>query len=312
MHIRKLVKAGAASHTVSLPKEWLEKNRLKKGDSVFISEKSDSELVITPKAEESRLPEKEITISIDGKSMGRIQREITSAYVNNFSRIHLAGDSVPESAKALRSIINHFVALEIDEQTGRKISAKDLLNLEEISVQSTIKRMDMTLRSIMQDSMKELGSRSMRESVEQRDDDVNRLYFLLFRILKSALEDSRIAAKIGMSNSSIMSMWYLAVNIENLADSAKTVSHLSDKVNDRQLLKEAYSEIEAAYLEAMKAYYSGDKETADSVASKRLDIFSKCTKLLIKTPTAGAAEVIENLKAMATYTCNIARIVMDS
>ena len=46
MHARKLVKAGSASHTVSLPKSWLEKNMLKKGDTIFIIEKSDSELTI--------------------------------------------------------------------------------------------------------------------------------------------------------------------------------------------------------------------------------------------------------------------------
>ncbi len=35
MHIRKLVKSGAASHTLSLPKDWLEKNKLKKGSLLY-------------------------------------------------------------------------------------------------------------------------------------------------------------------------------------------------------------------------------------------------------------------------------------
>ena len=55
-----------------------------------------------------------------------------------------------------------------------------------------------------------------------------------------------------------------------------------------------------------------DKKLADEVASRRIDIFTKCTKLLIKTPTAGASELIENLKGMATHICNIARIVIDN
>jgi phosphate uptake regulator len=311
MYIRKLVKAGSASHTVSLPKSWLEKNMLKKGDTIYIVEKSDSELTITAKAGEEKVRKKEITIDVDNKGTGSIQREITSAYVNNYSNIHLTGKSLGEKAKKLREVLHHFVALEVDEQTSSKISAKDLLNLKEISIEKTIRRMDMTLRSIIQDSIKEIGNKKVQESIEQRDDDVNRLYFLLFRLLKSALNSQKIAQSLGITNNDILAVWYLIVNIENIADNAKTVSRLAEKINDKALLREAYMEIEQAYVDVMKSYYNKDKALADDVASRRIDIFTKCTKLLIKTPTAGATEVIENLKAMTTNICNIARIVLD-
>ncbi|MBN2111673.1 phosphate uptake regulator PhoU [Candidatus Woesearchaeota archaeon] len=312
MHVRKLVKAGQASHTVSLPKEWIKKNKLKKGDTLFLSEKSDSEIVITPKLKEEKPAQKEITIEVDGKSIGSIQREITSAYVNNYSKIYLAGKSLDESSKKLRDVLHHFVALEVDEQTGSRISAQDLLNLKEISIEKTIRRMDMTLRSIMQDSIRFIGNKNIKESIEQRDDDVNRLYFLLFRLLKSALNDQKIAANFRITNDEILSTWYLTVNIENIADNAKTINSLADKINDRELLKSVYNDIEKAYVDVMKAYYNKDKKIADEIASRRIDIFTNCSKLLIKTPTAGAAEVIENLRAMATNVCNIARIVIDA
>ena len=209
-------------------------------------------------------------------------------------------------------MLHHFVALEVDEQTSSRISAKDLLNLKEISIEKTIRRMDMTLRSIIKDSIKEIGNKKITESIEQRDDDVNRLYFLLFRLLKSALKSQKIARDLGITNNDILSVWYLTVNIENIADNAKTISALADKINDKALLREAYSEIEQAYADVMKSYYNKDKKLADDVAGKRIDIFTKTTKLLIKTPTAGATEVIENLKAMTTNVCNIARIVIDA
>jgi phosphate uptake regulator len=312
MHVRKLVKAGQSSHTVSLPKEWIRKNKLKKGDTLFISEKSDSEIIVSPKLKQDKKLQKEITIDVDGKNIGSIQREITSAYVNNYSKIHLTGKSVEDKSKALRNVLHHFVALEVDGQTGSKISAQDLLNLKEISIEKTIRRMDMTLRSIMQDSIKFVGNKNIKESIEQRDNDVNRLYFLLFRMLKSALNDQKIASNFRITNNEILSTWYLTVNIENIADNAKTINILADKINDNELLKSAYRDIEKAYLDVMKAYYNKDKKIADEVASRRIDIFTKCSQLLIKTPTAGAAEVIENLRAMATNVCNIARIVIDA
>ena len=46
LEIRRLVKSGAASHTISLPKNWLDKNKLNKGDILYINEKSDRELTL--------------------------------------------------------------------------------------------------------------------------------------------------------------------------------------------------------------------------------------------------------------------------
>lgn len=312
MHVRKLVKAGNASHTVSLPKSWINKNNLKKGDTIFIQEKSDSELSIKISPDDEKQEQKEITIEVDNKSIGSIQREITSAYVNNYSKINLVGKSIGQQSKKIRGVIHHFVALEVDEQTSSKISAKDLLNLNEISIEKTIRRMDMTLRSIMQDTISAISGKKIDESVELRDDDVNRLYFLLFRLLKGALNSQKIAQNFKITNSDILSIWYLNVNVENIADNTKTIISLFDKINDKELLKEVCSDIKQAYEDVMKAYYNKNKQAADSVAARRIDIFTKATKLLIKTPTAGAAEVIENLKDMTTNICNIARIVLDA
>lgn len=312
IHTRKLVKAGTASHTVSLPKEWLDKNRLKKGDTLFITESSETELRISPKMEEEAEGQKEITIDVDSKETGTVQREITSAYLNNYSQIHLTGKTINEKSKKLRGILHHFVALEVDEQTGSRISAKDLLNMKEISIDKTIRRMDMTLRSVMQDSINAIGGKQNQESIEQRDDEVNRLYFLLFRILKSALSSQKVSSSLGITNNDILSTWYLTVSMENMADNAKSVSMLSGKINDRKLLKDIYTEIWSAYEDVMKAYYNRDKKLADDVASRRIGIFTKCSKLLITTPTAGSCEMIENLKGMATHVCDIARIVIDN
>ena len=87
MNIRKLVKAGIASFTVSLPKEWIEKNKLKKGDSVYIVEKSANELLLSTEMKEQPKELNEITIVTENKDLETIRREITSAYVNNCNNI---------------------------------------------------------------------------------------------------------------------------------------------------------------------------------------------------------------------------------
>jgi len=137
--IRRLVKAGQASHTISLPKEWLDRHKLKKGDLVYLYEKGDKELMIMPenKADE-QVPQKELTIPVDNKELSTIQREITSAYINNYNTIVLTGSSMTEKTKDIRKMLHDFVALEVADQTSNTIIAKDLLNLKEISNRNNV------------------------------------------------------------------------------------------------------------------------------------------------------------------------------
>lgn len=314
MHIRKLVKAGHASHTLSLPKSWLSKNKLCKGDTLYVIEKSDTELTISPKIKEAKLEKKDITINIDKKDFSTVQREVTAAYINNYNTINLIGEDVARKVKDIRDMLHGFVALEIAEQTSTKVVAKDLLDLKEISIDKTLRRMDMIIRSIIKDSIQTLDGRNLSESIHYQDVDVNRLYFLLSRLLKGALNNKVIADNFNLKNDEILSTWYMILSLENIADNGKNISEIFDKikkVNKKKLLG-IYQSIEESYEEVMKSYFNKNKKLADDVAKKRIAVFDDCKSFLKEHNTADAAELMENFKELKTNICNIARIVIDS
>ena len=310
MHIRKLVKAGQASHTISLPRKWLLKNNLQKGDPLYITEKSSKELVIRTQQHEEVQEKKELTIEVDGKELSTVQRELTSAYVNNYNTINLIGNSIAQNAKGYRKIIHDFVALEIAEQTSKKITAKDLLNLNEISVDKTINRMDMIVRTMLED----IGQNNeLQESIIFRDYDVNRLYFLLYRLLKSATKNSSMAERIGVLQEKAIAKWYTTVNIENLADWIKTISELlpdAKKLNEAEF-KKILQSIKDDYIAVMKAYNTNDKKLADKMAQNRTRIFENCKTLATKHSGHAEIGIIEALKNITTIIANIARTVID-
>jgi len=302
--IRRLVKAGQASHTISLPKNWLDRHNLKKGDLVYLYEKGDKDLLITPENkgnEES--PKKEITISIDGKEMSTVQREVTSAYINNYNTITLNGQSVTKHTKEIRKILHDFVALEVADQTSSSIIAKDLLNLKEISIDKTIRRMDMLVRSMIQDSIDTLENPDLAQSVVVRDYEVNRAYFLLLRLLKSSMANKPIADFFQLSNDKVLSYYYLTINLENFADCAKQLAEYLGKEKKKDKTKSIFKRVEKGYLDAMKAYFTKDKKLADGVALEREDLLKDAGVL-----SAGTAELF---RSMVTLTNNIARLVID-
>ncbi len=304
MIIRRLVKAGQASHTISLPKEWLDRHKLKKGDLVYLYEKGDKELVITPESKaDEEVPQKEITIPIDNKELSTIQREITSAYINNYNTIVLNGQSITKQTKDIRKMLHDFVALEVADQTASSIIAKDLLNLKEISIDKTIRRMDMLVRSMIQDSIAALDNAELAQSVQVRDYEVNRAYFLLMRLLKSSLANKQIADFFQLSNEKVLSYYYLTINLENFADCAKQLSEYLAKEKKKDKVKQVLQNVEKNYLEVMKAYFTKDKKLADGVALQREGLLKDATEL-----PAGTAELF---KSMVTLTNNVARLVMD-
>ena len=315
MHVRKLVQAGAASHTVSLPKDWVERNALKKGDTIYIDEKSPRELVISlDERKRANKPVREITIEVDKKDIGMIQREVTSAYINNYQTIHLIGKEINDKIKGIREMMQDFVALEIAEQTSTKVTAKDLLNLQEISIEATIRRMDMILRSIIKDSLTSLEGNNVLESIQFRDSDVNRLYFLLYRLIKSALQDPEMAETLKIKPHDALHLWYLAVNIEGIADSGKQLCSLFqhlEKKHDVKSLKSLYTQGEASYIDAMNAFFKKDRKLADAVAARRSSFIKDADTYLEKNKSPQSMELIQEFKDLSSSIANIARLVID-
>ena len=286
MQIRKLVKSGVTSHTLSLPKGWIEKNKLKKGDLLYIKEENNN-IVISAKEKQEAPKYKEITITTDNKDIGAIRRETISAYINNYHIFTFIGN-INKNIEDLRKILDNFLALEVVEQTDKKLVAKDFLNLQEFSLDNTIRRMDMLTRSMLADTKKQQS-----KAIVLRDFEVDKLFFLISRLVRSNLTNE--ISTVG--NIEAMSMWWLAKNIESIADASKYLSEKFTKENLR-----LFEEIENYYKEAIKAYIKKDKGLADKLIAQRVSLLEKAEKQKNK----------ELLKQLVNNSRNIAKIVLDS
>ena len=106
MQIRKLVKSGTASHTISLPKDWIQKNKLKKGDLLYLKEQ-DNNIIISAEQKQEQPKYKEITITIDNKDIGTIRRQTIAAYINNYHIFTFIG-SINKNIEQLRKILDNL------------------------------------------------------------------------------------------------------------------------------------------------------------------------------------------------------------
>ena len=313
MEYRKLIKFGKNSFVISLPKNWLNQNKLKKGDLLYVNE-SDKGLSISSKNNEKK-EFKKITIDTGNKSLKRIHSEIISSYLNNYDEIHLDGDNIKENAVQIKEFLNKLAGLEVIEQTKTKIVVKDLLDKGSISVTKLIRRVDMIIRGMLDDSILSINEDNY-ESIYQRDHDINRLVFLLQRILRSCLDVPCVnKTEEKMDNFKIIMFFEISVHLERIGDQTKRIARYVIKLKSNDKTKKdleiLYEKIKKLYLDAMKAFYTDDKELTYEVIEEGSKLVDECNVFLKKYPGMNKGMITDYMKRMISCIRCIATAVMN-
>jgi len=312
MEFRKLIKFGKNSHVISIPKSWLEKNKLNKGDTVYLDENSEG-LVVSPKDIKEKKELKEITINTTGRTIDELRRRITAAYIDNFHIIKIIGKDFTEKSKELRENLHNLIALEIMEQTPERMVAKDFLKMNEVSIKDIIRRMDIIARTMIHDSKLTL-KQDLYQEIYGRDKDVNRLAFLLQKTIKYLLENPQRESPKSIR---LLDYWQMGINMETIADESKRIARFlskfgrtkSKEILGKQLIH-IYERIEKHYLDVMKAYYTKDKESAYKLACVKVKLLEDCNEFFNKNyDKLWVPNVIDKFKSIISYIHNLARIV---
>lgn len=325
--VRKLISFGKGSYIISMPKSWIEKNNLKKGDLISVND-GGFELTLSASQHEKKEDSKEIEIDAKGKSLELLKAEIVSSYLNSYDTINILFDSNSKEAPRIKDIIRNLSGLEIMEQTLARIVAKNLININEISIANIIRRMDIITRAMIEDTILCYRGGCHYDSIYNRDIDVNRLYFLGYRVIKNAIKNPRIAKSLGIETWQLHSDSLMILSLEKIADRQKRIVRYLCTANlDRATLADidkAHTDISEAYNSVMKLYYNRDKQAAFQVEVTNKERASSCDKILerythaygvpksknVKSNLVAVAKIIENLKATAAEIRLIARNAM--
>lgn len=257
---RRLIGFGKSSFVVSLPKSWIEKNKLVKGDLVYLKEQ-DHELVITSQEKDDLKKMEKVVVTTDGKEFDTVKAEIIALYLRGYDMIEIKGSDLKSKAQEIKNVLHDLAGVELLEQSSDRILTKNLLNLKEISIDSLIRRVDIIIRSMIEDSTN-APHVDFNESINERDFDVNRLVLLTKRVLRSAVVDAHVAKSLALQNIDLFKYWQMIDALEMAADEVKRISRSFREV---ELMKQNNKELEKmnkdlreAYLKVMKAYHTKD------------------------------------------------------
>ena len=314
MEHRKLIKFGYSSHIISLPNTWLKKNGLSKGDTLYLEENGNNELILSSQKKEKTIEEKQITIETDSKQKKEVSREIISAYINNYKTIKLVGKNIEKKSKEIREILKSLSGIEVLEQTKDNIIAKDFINMENISLMHLIRRMDILTRNMLNDAKDSL-QKEVYQSLMQRDEDINRLVFLAYRVAKFSIENPDKVINDKTQTIDFAILWQIADHLERFADETKRSSRflmkLGKTIPEKKEIESIFKEIDNCYITTMKSFYAKDNKLALNIADMTKKLIEKCDKLSNKTKEKNIVILAERLKTMMDHLRTIARLIYN-
>ncbi|MFX0125935.1 MAG: PhoU domain-containing protein [Candidatus Hodarchaeota archaeon] len=193
MEVRKIQVTGAGdTRIISLPKEWTERHRLNKGSNVIIKELSTGDLIIYP--QKSPIESQKRTTRII--ESGHVSRDILAAYLLGSDIITVVSkDRDPLARKgAIKDLSRQLIGLEILGETQQRIELHFLIDSSSLpNPREYVRRCFSIANQMQQDVVTAFlnSDISLAEEVIERDVEVNRLYFLIVRMLKIMVDDKR-------------------------------------------------------------------------------------------------------------------------
>src|SRR5581483_4439128 len=219
-YVRRLQKIGS-SYLISLPVEWIKRNGLDKASILTLDANKDNSISLFS-SDESLDTLKEANLSYTSSAMDSVVNQVYGAYLLGYDMIRIRASSpiTFDDSDRIKNAIHKLAGLEIVDEDAFKISAQFLLDASTLDAEKILRRMSSIVDGMSRDIMEAIRRKelSIRKVVGSRDHEVNRQYFLLVRLIRSAMMDQRLAAKLNLSNIDILDYRIAANLIENAGD----------------------------------------------------------------------------------------------
>lgn len=330
MVVRRLQKVGTATFTVALPKEWVEARGLGAKSEVDVQVLDDGNIRISTISSEKR-KEKEIIIKAKETDAGFLIRKVMAAYVAGYDIIKVDLSELEpefEVREKLRGIIkNKMAGGELIEESTNSIVIQIILRPYEYPLNKMLIRMTTMTQNMILDVCKAIESRNedILLDVIERDDDVDKFYFMGSRWLASIIEDKFSSMdydiKLGRE---VLEYRIIFRHVERVADHVcKIATIMLEMVNkiDESIAIEVKRVLEKTaniFVRSINCIKSNNLLDANKVIhDARTDIRSieeileKFGNMPSKGSLGSLVIILESVKRIAEYAIGISEIVFN-
>tara|TARA_B100001778_G_C18593218_1_gene633286 strand:- start:1018 stop:2043 length:1026 start_codon:yes stop_codon:yes gene_type:complete len=224
---RKLQVTGGSTIIVSLPKDWVKSNDLKKGDVVSLEELASGDLRLSPL--QGPAMKQSITLDCCAFETGLIDLMIGS-YLSGADVIKVTCDgSISRKTRAnVRDFLRDTRGMEIEHDDDKEIRIVSILNPSELKLQVSINRMYLLIASLVNDSLDVISGEDLEllSDIEDREKQIDARRLLLERQVAASLQMSSVEKKLAVDRFTAMEHANIARVLERMGDHATRLAML--------------------------------------------------------------------------------------
>ena len=304
--LRKVQRTATGTFFVCLPRSWAEQHGLRKGNLVALDETGDGKLLVDPKYNAEQLP-RVATLN----SGPYLSREIIGRYLLGFDIIRIeAKERIDFDVRNIvKATVSSLIGLEIVEESNSQIVLQCLLEPSGFPPEKILRRNYAIVAGMNRDVASSFvdGDLQLAKSVIARDDESNRLYFLLVRILRTIIQNPRLSEKLGITTIECLDYRLAASLIEAIGDAAVKIAAKTIELNGvkpseelRKLIAGLQVICYDAHEQALKAFVNKDIALAENVRNmhgKIETVFADIEKVAKAQPV----EVMPQILATSSF-----------
>ncbi len=303
--MRKLQRTPDGTYLVTIPKAWAKRVGLGPGALVSYEERLDGRLLLSPKTDEEKPPQE---VVLDATPL--LRREIIERYLLGYDIIRVQSKDAlsPELREEARKTTKRLVGLEVLEEDARKMVLQCLLEPSLLVPERILRRLEMLSMPMELDATQAFVNShvELAKGVIERDEEVDRWYFLLVRLVRAAISDTYLLEKMKVSSVDCLDFRLLGSYIETYADYSVTIAENTEAKstvpNDQHaLLDEIGALVNTMYKDAVGAVLSRDLKLASSIAPRFQDakkILSQAETGIAKAPRPIVNHIVAVLIAL--------------
>jgi phosphate uptake regulator len=328
MELRKVQFTGGSSYVLTLPKEWIDEQNIRKNDSLGVEVQPDGTLLIT-RSIDREPAQKTKEFDLAGiTEPAYLFRLLIGAYISGYSFIviHSQERLPPFVREVVRNFTQMTIGQEVIEETDTEIMLKDLLNPAEMPFENTIKRMFTIVKAMHEDAVTALRTQNqtLASDVTARDNDVDRLHWLIARQTNMILSNPALSRKMNVS--SVMALHYFTISriIERIGDHAERIVSIAQPILTRKTDPVILGKIAKAselsigiFDRSIVSFFNNDMKKANHTIESMRVLKTLCEEInssVLRQETADAIAlgyINESVKRAGEYAADISENVIN-
>ncbi len=228
---RKVQKVGTSTLSISLPKDWVDRTGLEKGDVLLFEDLNDGSLRLAPSGlKKRRGGDATYLINADlAPDPGMLARIVVGNYVIGRNRLIIRSKTRIKSAhlKEIRTSVSNLVGMAIMSETSESVELQCSIDASQFPFETVIKRLYTIGHTMQKEAVEALVKRDENIALDarSREDEADKQYWLSLRLLLTAQVDPQLANAIGIHDQlPIVGNRLICKNLEHVADYADNVA----------------------------------------------------------------------------------------